>query len=135
MEHDILTEPPRTLRRRSCPVRMHDDAAPAAFLGPALSGPGGVPKRLLCLPALETRPGEYAGGTCADSVDVWIGAPLSGIAGRRVFGRGVADQAAAQETWVALCADTLIQSHHEFDAWVAHGGQSGRPHSCCHATE
>jgi transposase len=27
MERDILKKPPRTLRRRSCPVRTDDDAA------------------------------------------------------------------------------------------------------------
>lgn len=52
MEHDILTEPPRTLRRRSCPVRMHDDAAPAAFLGPAHGRRG---------EALTTRPDAPVG--------------------------------------------------------------------------
>lgn len=71
MERDILKKPPRTLRRRSCPLRMHDDAAPPVSLGPALSGPGGVPKWLLCLeplPAFKTRSGKCAGSTCAHSV-------------------------------------------------------------------
>ena len=89
MERDILKKPPRTLRRRSCPVRAHEDATSPVSVESVVSGAGGVPKRLLCLvhpPALEARSGEYAAGSgdpgraCAHPTDVWIGAPSSGIA-------------------------------------------------------
>lgn len=75
----LLNPPPRTLRRRSCQVRMHEDAAPPISLGSALSGPGGAPKRLLGVvesATVKTRPGEGAlgggdpGGTCADQAEI-----------------------------------------------------------------
>lgn len=39
MERDILKKPPRTLRRRSCPVRIHDAAALPVSPGSPVSGP------------------------------------------------------------------------------------------------
>jgi transposase len=39
MERDILKKPPRTLRRRSCPVRAHEHAASSVSPGAVVSGP------------------------------------------------------------------------------------------------
>mgnify|MGYP001571695892 FL=1 len=58
MERDIRKKPPRTLPRRSCPVRTHDDAAHPLPAGALVSGAGGVPKRVPCLadtPPLDAR--------------------------------------------------------------------------------
>jgi transposase len=39
MERDILKKPPRTLLRRSCPLRAHEDAASAVSVAPVVPGP------------------------------------------------------------------------------------------------
>lgn len=44
-----LNLPPHMLRRRSCPVRAHEDAASPVSPACVVSGAGGVPKRALCL--------------------------------------------------------------------------------------
>ena len=114
-ERDILKKPPHPVRRRSGPVRAHEDAAPPVSVASVVSGAGGVPKRRLCLAAsavVETRAGECpvgsgnSGGACAHPEDVWTGATPSGITGRRLPRRDWADQAAAEEAGSALHTGT-----------------------------
>ncbi len=66
MERDILKKPPRTLRRRSCPVRADEDAGSPLSAESVVPGAGGVSTRVLCLghpPPLKTHPGECATGS------------------------------------------------------------------------
>lgn len=61
LESDIFKNPPRTLRRRSCPVHSDDDAALPVPSCHAVWSPLGVPKRVPRLahsPPLEAHPGE-----------------------------------------------------------------------------
>ncbi len=65
MERDILKKPPRTLRRRSCPVRIDDDAASSVSARHPVSSPERIPKRVPRLahpPPLDAHPGERAAG-------------------------------------------------------------------------
>lgn len=93
MERDILKKPPRTLPRRSCPVRAYEDAASPVSPAALVSDAGGVPKWVLCVaepPPLKTDPRERTarsgdpGRACAHPADLRTGAPPGGIAGRRV---------------------------------------------------
>ena len=93
MERDILKKPSRTLRRRSCPVRAHEDAAAPVSAQSVMSGVGGVPKRLLCLatpPSLKARSRQCAPGsgdsigTCTHPADIWTGAPSGQHLTRRI---------------------------------------------------
>jgi transposase len=89
MERDILKKPPRTLPRRSCPVRAHEDAAAPVSPECVVSGVGGVSKWVLCLanaPPLDTRPGERAAGSgdpgraCTHAAALWARTSPSRIA-------------------------------------------------------
>lgn len=89
MKRDILKKLPRTLPRRSCPVRAHEDAAAPVSPECVVSDAGGVPKWVLCLAnalPLETRPGERAAGSddsgraCTHAADLWARTSPSRIA-------------------------------------------------------
>lgn len=62
IERDIVRKPPRMLRRRSCPVRAHEDAASPVSPECIVSGAGCVSKRVCCLAntPLSTRAQENA---------------------------------------------------------------------------
>ncbi|HMS84771.1 MAG TPA: hypothetical protein PKD12_14055, partial [Nitrospira sp.] len=65
MERDILKTPPRTLRKRSGPVRADEDAACPLSAQSVVPGARRVLKRLLCLAAsasIKTRSGERTAG-------------------------------------------------------------------------
>ena len=79
MKRDLLKKPPRTLPRRSGPVRAHDDAAPSRSPDGAVSRACGLQERLPRLdktPPLEVHPGERAVGSrdpgrpCAHTADL-----------------------------------------------------------------
>lgn len=144
MERDILKKAPRTLRRRSCPVRAHKHAACPVSVESVVLSAGGVSKQLLCLvhpSAFETRPGERAAGSrdpgrpCADLADVWPGTAPSRTAGGRVSSWDRPDQAAAEEAGVALHPGTPVHHHHGFGASPASGGERLGANICRDTTE
>ena len=77
MERDILKKPPRTLRRYSCPVRVHEDAACPLSAESVVPGAGGVPKWELSRSPLKVSEQPHGDGYAAFFVDAGCGSACS----------------------------------------------------------